>query len=85
MSEYAEYEEENLDLEQSDSHGHLDPTVFSDSPETVSRRRAHGEHMEKTRHASESSLKERKRHVSKSDLQRQLSRQVSKWQANSFH
>ena len=78
MSEYTEYCEENLNLEQSDSHGALDPSVFSDNPETQSRRRAHGQHLEKRR-ISESSTrdkKERKRHVSKSELKRQLSRQV---------
>ena len=78
VSEYTEYCEENLNLEQSDSHGALDPSVFSDDPETRSRRRAHGQHLEKKR-ISESSTRdktERKRHVSKSELKRQLSRQV---------
>ncbi|CAI8057972.1 Multidrug resistance-associated protein 1, partial [Geodia barretti] len=64
VSEYTEYCEENLNLEQSDSHGALDPSVFSDDPETRSRRRAHGQHLEKKR-------------VSKSELKRQLSRQMS--------
>ena len=76
VSEYAEYDDGNLNLERSDSHGGLDPAVFSDNPEVRSRRKAHGEHVEKRR-ISESSVKEeRKRHVSRSELKRQLSRQV---------
>ena len=78
VSEYAEYKEENLELEHSDSHTGLDSTAVSDNPETRARRRAHGEHMEKRR-ISESSVREkseRRRHVSKSELQRQLSKQV---------
>ena len=79
--EYAEYKEENLVLEQDDSRAALsghDSTTISDSLETRSRRQAHQRHLQRTR-SSESGVgdkRERKRRVSKSELKRQLSRQV---------
>ena len=73
MSQYGEYEEENLRSEREDSHH--DSAIISDDPETHTRRRTHQEHLERTR-SSDSGPKERKRHLSKSELQRQLSRQV---------
>lgn len=74
VSQYSEYNEENLMLEQDE---HQTPLV-SDDPDSHARRRAHNQHMERTR-SSDSGMKEnkRKRQVSKSDLQRQLSRQKS--------
>ena len=80
VSEYTEYDEENLALEQDDSHTLLNCVSpgISDDSETRTRRQAHQRHLERTR-SSDSMVKEkreRRRRVSKSDLQRQLSRQV---------
>ena len=70
VSQYSEYDEENLVFEQDESQ-----TPLSDDPESHARRRPH--EIKRT-HSSDSGMKEkRKRQVSKSDLQRQLSRQKS--------
>lgn len=71
MSQYSEYDEENLVFEQDERQTPL----LSDDPESHARRRA--QEIKRT-HSSDSGMKEkRKRQVSKSDLQRQLSRQKS--------
>ena len=81
LSEYTEYEEGNLELElegeDSSVLTYLSPGL-SDDPESHARRRAHRKHMQRAR-SSESGSKDKselRRRSSRSDLQRQLSRQV---------
>ena len=80
VSQYSEYDEENLALEHDDTALNPDTPAMSDDPETHARRRAYQRHLQRTR-SSESGPREKreiKRRVSKSELQRQLSRQLSR-------
>lgn len=70
MSQYSEYDEENLVLEQDERQTPL----LSDDPESHTRHRAHEVDKKRSRSSDSGS---RKRQVSKSELQRQLSRQKS--------
>ena len=79
MSEYSEYDEGELQLEQG-TPTNLVP-ILSDDPESYARQQARRRHLQRSRsRGSESSVKDRaelKRHSSKTDLHRQLSKQKS--------